>query len=45
MKRRDFLTTSTLATAGLTTLLAASCNPNPSKTTEPATTADTPPDF
>ncbi|MEI9912844.1 MAG: twin-arginine translocation signal domain-containing protein [Bacteroidota bacterium] len=26
MKRRDFLTTSTLVTAGLTTLLATSCN-------------------
>ena len=30
MKRRDFITSGTLATAGLSTLLAASCTSNPS---------------
>ncbi|MEI9944421.1 MAG: amidase [Chitinophagaceae bacterium] len=47
MKRRDFLTTGTLATAGLSSLLAASCNTNPSptKTTEPVTTSGTVPAF
>jgi amidase len=45
MKRRDFLTTSTLATAGLTTLLAASCNTDTPKATEPATTTDAIPGF
>jgi amidase len=45
MKRRDFITTGTLASAGLTSLLAASCNTNPSKTTEPVTTGDVAPDF
>ena len=45
MKRRDFITTGTLATAGFTSLLAASCNSNPAKTTEPTTPPDTIPDF
>jgi amidase len=36
MKRRDFLTTSTLATAGITSLLAASCNSDSPKTKDPA---------
>jgi amidase len=45
MKRRDFITTGTLATAGITSLLATSCNSNPSKTTEPIATGDVVPDF
>jgi amidase len=45
MKRRDFISTGTLATAGLSTLLAASCKSKPSATTEPATTGDAIPDF
>lgn len=45
MKRRDFITTGTLATAGLTSLLTTSCNTNPSKTTEPTVTGDIIPDF
>jgi amidase len=45
MKRRDFLTTGTLATAGLTSLLAASCNTDTPKTAIPATTGDPVPDF
>jgi amidase len=45
MKRRDFITTGTLATAGLTSLLTASCNSNPPATTEPTTTGDVVPDF
>ena len=45
MKRRDFLTTSTLATAGLTTLLATSCNTDTPKTTEQPTTGDAIPGF
>ncbi len=45
MKRRDFLTTSTLVTAGLTTLLATSCNTDTPKTTDPATTTDVIPGF
>lgn len=44
MKRRDFLTTGTLATAGLTSLLT-SCNSNPSTTIEQVTTGDAIPDF
>ncbi|MEO6232760.1 MAG: amidase [Ferruginibacter sp.] len=32
MKRRDFLTTGTIASAGIASLLAASCNPKPSDT-------------
>ncbi|MES1181717.1 MAG: amidase [Flavobacterium sp.] len=44
MKRRDFLTTGTIA--GLSTLVAASCQSNPAATTTtPATTTDTFPDF
>jgi amidase len=45
MKRRDFITTGTLATAGFTSLLTASCNSNPPKVTEPATTSDIIPEF
>jgi amidase len=45
MKRRDFLTTGTLATAGLTSLLAASCNTDTSKTAQPTTTGNAIPDF
>ena len=40
MKRRDFLTAGTLATAGFTSILASSCNSNPSGTTTPATSGD-----
>lgn len=45
MKRRDFITSGTLATAGLTSLLAASCNSNPSGTTTKETTCDAVPAF
>lgn len=45
MKRRDFITTGTLVTAGFSSLLAASCNSHPSQTTEPAPAADAIPDF
>jgi amidase len=46
MKRRDFISTSTLATAGLTSLLAASCNTDTPKKEQPATTTgDAIPDF
>jgi amidase len=45
MKRRTFLTTSTLATAGLTSLLAASCNSNHTNTEPVAATTDAVPDF
>lgn len=45
MKRRDFLTTSTLATASLTTLLVSSCNTDKPKTEEAVTTGDAIPDF
>ncbi|MCW3116971.1 MAG: amidase, partial [Chitinophagaceae bacterium] len=38
MKRRDFISTGTIA--GLTTLVAASCQPKPAAPTEPATTSD-----
>src|SRR5438046_4221993 len=44
MKRRDFITTGTLAAAGVSSLLT-SCNPNSSKTIVPATTADVVTDF
>lgn len=44
MKRRDFLTTGTLATAGLGSLLAASCNSTPSTKNESQLT-DSIPDF
>ena len=44
MKRRDFLTTGTLAAAGVGSLLT-SCNPNSPKTTVPATAIDAVPDF
>jgi len=40
MKRRDFLTTGTLAAAGVSSLLS-SCKPNSSKTNVPATAAGT----
>jgi len=45
MKRRDFITTGTLATAGLSSLLASSCTNNDTKTQQPITTNDTLPDF
>ena len=45
MKRRDFISTGTLATAGLTSLLTVSCNNNDSKTTGAITTTDAVPDF
>jgi amidase len=45
MKRRDFLTTGTLATAGLTSILAASCNTNTTKPEQPTATGDAVPDF
>ncbi|MFI5186189.1 MAG: amidase [Chitinophagales bacterium] len=46
MKRRDFLTTGTLAAAGVSSLLS-SCKPGSSKKTEPVitTTTDAVPDF
>lgn len=40
MKRRDFLTTGTLATAGLTTLLATSCNDDKTKPEQTAVSPD-----
>lgn len=45
MKRRDFITTGTIATAGLTTLLTSSCNSNTPKTNETITTGDDYTDF
>ncbi|HEY6504220.1 MAG TPA: amidase [Chitinophagaceae bacterium] len=45
MKRRDFLTTGTLATAGLTTLLATSCNDDKPKAEQAATIPDEVPGF
>lgn len=45
MKRRDFLTTGTLATAGITTLLATSCNDDKPKTGQAVTNTDTVPGF
>jgi amidase len=45
MKRRDFITTGTLATAGLGSLLAVSCNDKNTTTTEPAKTGGAVPDF
>ena len=45
MKRRDFITTGTIATAGLSSLLTASCNTNPSKKTEPIIAVDVVADF
>ena len=45
MKRRDFITTGTLATAGITSLLAVSCNTDTPKTEQPTTTSDAVPDF
>lgn len=46
MKRRDFISTGTLATAGLTSLLAASCNSSTSSRADSAATAPDPsPEF
>ena len=46
MKRRDFITTGTLATAGLSSLLLGSCNEPGTKTEEqPLPAAGTAPDF
>lgn len=45
MKRRDFIATGTIATAGLTSLLTSSCNADSSRTTETPATTDTVPDF
>lgn len=45
MKRRDFITTGTIATAGLTTLLTSSCNSNAHKTNDTITTGDDYTDF
>ncbi|MEI9810514.1 MAG: amidase family protein [Bacteroidota bacterium] len=45
MKRRDFLTTGTLATAGLTTLLVSSCHTDAPKTEQPVIIGDAVPDF
>lgn len=45
MKRRDFLTTGTLATVGLSSVLAVSCNSDSPKTPGPTLTGDTVPDF
>lgn len=46
MKRRDFITKGTLATAGITSLLAASCNSNsPKDPVESTLTNDAVPDF
>jgi len=45
MKRRDFITTGTLATAGLSSLLAASCNADSNNTTTPVTEGNDIPDF
>jgi amidase len=44
MKRRDFLTTGTLAAAGVGSLFS-SCKPDSSKKITPATVSDTVPDF
>jgi amidase len=45
MKRRDFITAGTLATAGLASLMTASCNTKTSKKEKPAATGDAIPDF
>ena len=45
MKRRDFISTGTLATAGIGSLLATSCNSNSGKKAAPLTTANLEPDF
>lgn len=45
MRRRDFITSGTLATAGLSSLLAASCNNNDPETKEPITSGDGIPAF
>jgi amidase len=45
MKRRDFITTGTLATAGLTSLLTSSCNTNDPTTQQPVSASDAVPDF
>src|SRR5580765_7270920 len=45
MKRRDFISTSALATAGIGSLLTTSCNSNSTKKAEPVTSAPSPKDF
>ncbi len=45
MKRRDFITTGTLAAGGLSTILSASCNSNSSETQKPLATDVIAPDF
>jgi len=45
MKRRDFISASALATAGLTSLLEASCNTNSSKKPEKVTATNPPENF
>jgi len=45
MKRRDFITSSTLVTAGASSLLIASCNPTDKQTKSEAVTTEDIPDF
>jgi amidase len=45
MKRRDFITSSTIATAGLSSVLVASCNSTDKPVKEEAVSADAVPDF
>src|SRR5258705_2369002 len=45
MKRRDFITTGTLATAGISSLVTASCNNSDPKPEQPVATSDDVPDF
>src|SRR5438477_12833834 len=45
MKRRDFISTGALATAGIGSLLTTSCNSSSTKKTEPFAAANSPRDF
>lgn len=45
MKRRDFITTGSLATAGLSSLMLSSCNNNETKAEQNLAAADATPDF
>ena len=45
MKRRDFIASSTIATAGLSSVLVASCNPTDKSMNREAVSADTVPGF
>ena len=45
MKRRDFITSSTIATAGLSSVLVASCNSTNKPVKEETTSIDAVPDF